>query len=79
MTSPLPPALEGLDLRATLRALKAAHGWSNDQLAEAAGCGRTNISSYLGGHISMSLAKMEAMLAALGYKLIIVKADERSR
>lgn len=69
------PALEGLDLRQSLRALKAAHGWKDDELAAAAGCGRTTISSYLNKRISLHLDKMEAMLGALGYKLVIVKAD----
>lgn len=70
------PALDGLDLRGTVRALKAAHGWKDEDLAAAAGCGRTTVNSFLNKRISLHLDKMEAMLAAFGYRLVIVKMKD---
>ncbi len=52
-----------------VRALRRAHGWSQEQLADRAALHRTYIGSVERGERNISLVNMEKIAAALGIPL----------
>lgn len=60
----------------TIRKIRERKGWTQHQLAKAAGCGLSNVSQWETGRVHIKVKDMEKLLNAMGYELYTRKIKD---